>query len=257
MINPEQLLGNMLTSGLGGLGGFKGKKKKKSKLYKKMGMGSGFSSGAKTMLGMGALGVAMAAFDHFVVERNKQGGQSGVMPGSPPGYPPGQGGYQQPYPQQGMPGYTPGGPVHAQPPASTPPPPPPPPPGGASSQPPQIPQTPEANEALLLIRAMIAAANADGAIDADERGQIVDSLQKSGVTDEERNFILQEFFNPPTLDAIVSEVKGPDQARQVYAISYLAIEVDTEAEKKYMADLAQRLSLDQQTVSDIESKLNE
>ncbi|MBZ0258067.1 tellurite resistance TerB family protein [bacterium] len=196
----------------------------------------GFGGMGTSMLGMGALGVAIAAFDHFVVDKNKQ--QSITQSG---------------YPQQRQ--YTPQpAAVPIAPPSMTPPPPP---PGAASvpTPPDQQPSADTAQQALLLIRAMIAAANADGAIDAGERNQIVGRLKEAGLSSDDRNFILNEFLNPPSLDDIVKQIDSPELAKQAYAVSLFAIEVDTEAEKQYMDQLAIKLSLNEQDVKQIEDEL--
>ncbi len=236
MINPEQMLGSMLFSGLGGKAG----KKLKKKMKKGTGGLGGIGGVGAGMLGMGALGVAIAAFDHFVVDKRRN--QPGV-----------QGGYPQ-QPQMNFPG------------AASPPPPPPGQRQGQTAVPPpakpvepaapvEVPETPVAQQALLLIKAMIAAANADGAIDANERNQIVGRLEQTGLSDEDRGFILNEFLNPPTMSDIVSAVDSPDLAKQVYAVSLFAIEVDTEAEKNFMELLALKLSLSEQDVQQIETEL--
>lgn len=234
MINPEQMLGSMLFSGLGGKAG----KKLKKKMRKGMGGVGGMGAG---MLGMGALGVAIAAFDHFVVDNNRN--QAGI-----------QGGFTQ---QQITPPAS--APMAAS--AAVPPPPPPgqsqmvmPPPIQPTDEP-QAPDTPAAKQALTLIRAMIAAANADGAIDANERNQIVARLEQAGLSSEDRNFILNEFLNPPSMNDIVQQVDSPEFAKQIYAVSLFAIEVDTEAEKNYMELLAHKLSLGEQDIQQIENEL--
>jgi uncharacterized membrane protein YebE (DUF533 family) len=44
-------------------------------------------------------------------------------------------------------------------------------------------------------------------------------------------------------------------AKQVYTVSLLAIEVDTDAERTYMNTLAQGLGLDETDITDIHRKL--
>jgi uncharacterized membrane protein YebE (DUF533 family) len=110
-------------------------------------------------------------------------------------------------------------------------------------------------EALLLIRAMIAAANADGKIDQQERDRIISRLRSVQLTGEEHAFVVAELGAPKDLDGIVEQVTSGDLARQVYAVSLLAIEVDTEAEKAYMDTLAGRLGLDKAAVDEIRGQL--
>ncbi len=213
MFNPEKLLGGLLSNSLGG-GGKK----------------------AKVGVGLGLLGVAMEAFEHFT---NTPG--SPKAPGAGAGPPP---------PPSGA-GRSPQAP--AAPPAFSPPPPPPPAPGPleeTASTPPFSDQ-----DAILLIRAMISAAYADGVIDADERERILDSLNRSDLSPEERTFIQKELLSPADPGSIIRQVTSPEMARRVYTVSLMTITLDTEAEKNYMDNLALRLELDQSTLDDIYKKL--
>ena len=107
----------------------------------------------------------------------------------------------------------------------------------------------------LLIRAMIAAANADGVIDEEERNGILKKLETMDLTDQEHSFIVNELLSPAGLGDIVSQVNTPEMAKKVYTVSLLAIEVDTDAERTYMNTLAQQLSLNESDLNDIYRKL--
>jgi uncharacterized membrane protein YebE (DUF533 family) len=102
---------------------------------------------------------------------------------------------------------------------------------------------------------MIAAANADGVIDQEERNRILNKLQSVQLTSEEHAFIVNELLAPKDLDGIVGQVKSAETARQVYAVSLMTIEVDTQAEKTYMDTLAARLGLDDAAIDGIHSEL--
>jgi uncharacterized membrane protein YebE (DUF533 family) len=102
---------------------------------------------------------------------------------------------------------------------------------------------------------MINAAKADGEIDGAEMQRIVGKLKKDGISDEEQAFLESEMKKPLDLDGLVSQVKSPEVAVQIYAASLLAIEVDTAAERDYMRRLAEGLGLNQQTVSNIHELL--
>ena len=105
--------------------------------------------------------------------------------------------------------------------------------------------------ARLLIRAMIAAANADDRIDADERERIVGRLEEAGADREDKELLERELRSPVGLDAVVREVDGPELAEQVYVVSALAINADTDAERAYMQYLAARLKLDPAKVEEL------
>ena len=103
--------------------------------------------------------------------------------------------------------------------------------------------------ATLTVRAMINAAKADGRIDEAETERLVGKLREDGVTDEEQRFVMEEMRKPMDLEGIVRAVPNQHVAAQIYTASLMAIEVDTDAEKRYMQDLARKLGLNQQVVA--------
>ena len=115
--------------------------------------------------------------------------------------------------------------------------------GGGKAQPEPEPATLGDAQAMLLIRAMIAAANADGEITPDERRMITGKLDQAGAGPEERAVLERELQNPRSADQIVGEVQGQETAEQVYLASRLAMNPDTPAEKAYLDFLAARLQL--------------
>ena len=110
-------------------------------------------------------------------------------------------------------------------------------------------------DAVLLIRAMIAAANADGMIDQEERNHILGKLETVDLSDQEHAFIVRELLSPAEMERIVTQVTSRETAKQVYTVSLLAIEVDTDAERTYMNTLAQQFGLDETDITDIHWKL--
>jgi uncharacterized membrane protein YebE (DUF533 family) len=103
--------------------------------------------------------------------------------------------------------------------------------------------------ATLTVRAMINAAKADGDIDPQEAQRLVGKMQEDGITEEERQFVLTEMRKPMETDAIVRAVPNEQAAAQIYTASLMAIQVDTDAEKRYLGDLAAKLGLNQQAVA--------
>lgn len=101
----------------------------------------------------------------------------------------------------------------------------------------------------LLLSTMISAANADGHVDAQEMRAILDKLDDSAVTDEERREVMSELRTPLSAEALAARVKGEAQAAQVYAAAVLATGDDTEAEKSYLRDLGAALRLDAGTIA--------
>lgn len=212
MFRPEKLLGGLLGGG----------------------SRRGGANLLTSQLGMGLIGVAIAAADHYMKKSSPQAAPApGTYTGSVP--PPAPGATAPPPPPGPSPAMAP-----------------PPPPGtGPATSPPSAPPVGApaaasgASEAVLLIRAMIAAASADGAIDQEERQRILDKFQGASLSPEEHTFLVNELLSPASLEGIVSQVSSEPMARQVYGVSLLAVTVDTDAERAYLQGLGQRLGLSQ------------
>lgn len=109
--------------------------------------------------------------------------------------------------------------------------------------------------ALVLIRAMVSAAKADGEIDPAERGRIAGQVKESGAGAEALEFLMAEMQRPQDVVGLVAQVRGPEEAVAVYAASLLAIEVDTAAERDYLARLSRSLGLDADAVGEVHRTL--
>ncbi|HEV7415751.1 MAG TPA: tellurite resistance TerB family protein, partial [Tianweitania sediminis] len=109
---------------------------------------------------------------------------------------------------------------------------------------------PEGEDAftLVLVRAMIAAARADGHIDEEERQRIAGRLSEAGVDREAEQFVKEELARPVDLDAIVRAGQTEEQRVEIYTASRVAIEPETRAERGYLDQLAGRLQLDDRLV---------
>ena len=117
------------------------------------------------------------------------------------------------------------------------------------------PATPQqqAQDAEIILLAMIDAAKADGQVDAEEFNKIMNNIKSSGVGQDGVNYVLQKLQGPMETAKIVSATKGrPDLAAQVYSASLMTIDVDTDAEKNYLAKLAASMGLNSQVIQNIE-----
>lgn len=111
----------------------------------------------------------------------------------------------------------------------------------------------QATDAEIILTAMIDAAKSDGQVDADEINKIMGQLQKAGIGQEGVNYVIQKLQGPMETAKIVAAVKGrPELAAQVYSASLMAIEVDTDAEKKYLDKLAKAMGLNSAVIQNIE-----
>ncbi|MCI5074738.1 tellurite resistance TerB family protein [Oricola sp.] len=108
---------------------------------------------------------------------------------------------------------------------------------------------------LALIRAMIAAARADGHVDDAEREQIAGKLAMSGLDDDAADFINRELAAPLDLDAILSAAQTDAQKLELYTASRLTIRPDSRAERGYLDLLAGRLGLPEALVDHVEATI--
>ena len=200
MFDPERLLGQMMGDALSGRLGGKRRKQASGGLG---GLLGGVSTGTKATVGLGLLGIAVAAYQHYQSQQAPPPPLAGGMPPPPP----------------------PPGPVE-----------PPPPPLAAP--------TPARSEhAMLLLRAMITAADADGLIDTAERDAILGRARAAGFDDDSVQQLDMEIRAPLTVAQLA--VRTPAELRdEVYAAALIAITADTDAERAFLADLAARIGLD-------------
>jgi uncharacterized membrane protein YebE (DUF533 family) len=211
MADMQRLLGSMLASGMGG-------RSRRGSAFASAVPSSGFGSFQKTA-GLGALAyLAYKAYQEY--QKNSPGAQS-AEPGKP------------------VPGGTPTasrGPSLGERLGSlfgT---------GGEAEVEQEAAALGDA-QAMLLIRAMIAAANADGQITPDERQRIMGKLDQAGAGPEERRVLEGELQNPRSVEQIVREVHDPATAEQIYLASRIAMNPDTGAESAYLDFLAARLEI--------------
>lgn len=101
------------------------------------------------------------------------------------------------------------------------------------------------DDAVLMVRAMIAAASADGRIDAEEQQRILKGLQEDGGLEPgAEEFLARELNAPATASDIATAVHSKEQAAQVYAAARIAIDPDTRGEQAFLHDLARRLHIE-------------
>jgi len=115
----------------------------------------------------------------------------------------------------------------------------------------------EEAESLLILRAMISCAKADGVLDAAERGAIADQLDQAGLNQPARDLVLAEFSRPATVAEIAAAVSDPVLAAQVYAAAFLAAGEVTDAERGWLTAFARAAGLDPRAAAEIEKKLVE
>ncbi|MGB5835143.1 MAG: tellurite resistance TerB family protein [Thiohalocapsa sp.] len=124
----------------------------------------------------------------------------------------------------------------------------------------RVPQNTAEQEALeftaqLVLKGMINAAKSDGQISPDEMQRIVGKLQESGADQGMQQWVLQQMREPLNVQAFAAEIPNQEVAAEVYAASLLAVEVDTDAERRYLRQLAEASRLHPLVVGQIHQTL--
>jgi uncharacterized membrane protein YebE (DUF533 family) len=108
-------------------------------------------------------------------------------------------------------------------------------------------------DAMRIVRLAISAANADGSVNDAERTAILDQARTAGVAD----VVEAEMRQPRPLAEIVSGVNDAGQRATLYVLAFSMVRGDeqpTGAERIYLAQLANLLSLDPATAQQLEQK---
>jgi uncharacterized membrane protein YebE (DUF533 family) len=223
MFDAEKLLGKIIGEVVGG---------GKQSMLNKVGAGSGLL----TVIGLG-----VGAYEIL-----KQQDQKAPAAGMPP--PPGPD-WSRSAPPPPPPGMAQGG--------APPPPPPMPETAPVASQPAGTPPPagPAAQElSVRLIRIMVAAAHADGTMDAAEERAVLDKMRGAELSQEEKLFLLNELHQPRGLEELTAGITDPSVAKTMYMLAVAAISIDTERERAWLNELAGRLGISQEIQAFIEEQ---
>lgn len=106
--------------------------------------------------------------------------------------------------------------------------------------------------AEILLRAMVAAAYADGEMSPDERAMIVGQLDAMGLGQAEKSYLDGVLAAPVSMKIIAASCTTDEMKAQAYIAAQLGINVDTGAEAKFLRDFAQALGLEAQLVAHLD-----
>ncbi len=107
---------------------------------------------------------------------------------------------------------------------------------------------------MIILRAMITAANADGHIDENERQQIYQQVDNLQLSIEDKAGLFDELRKPLSLQELVNAVPNSETAVEVYAASVLAIDERQGASKDYLNRLASSLLIPRELVNAVHAQ---
>jgi uncharacterized membrane protein YebE (DUF533 family) len=108
---------------------------------------------------------------------------------------------------------------------------------------------------LSIIRAMIAAAKADGHMDAVETQKIMGQLESAGASAQEKILLMQEMANTPEVTTIAAAAKSPQESAQIYLAALLVCDSQCKLEQEYLLSLATALKLEPAFTASLQQEL--
>ncbi len=107
-------------------------------------------------------------------------------------------------------------------------------------------------QATVMVRAMINAAKADGRLDKEEQEKILGKL--GSVSQDDIDFVNNELSQNLDVQAFANSVpRGLEN--QVYAMSLMAIDLDSQGEARYLHQLGQAMGIEPQVSNQIHQQL--
>lgn len=113
------------------------------------------------------------------------------------------------------------------------------------------------DRSLLLVRAMISAARADGHLDEQEKANITQQIDNFGLDPSTATFLLSELNQPVDVAELAKACSSQEECAELYLASAMVIDVDQPEERAYLDRLAGSLKLDQGLASALEHQLSQ
>lgn len=108
---------------------------------------------------------------------------------------------------------------------------------------------------MILMRAMISAAYADGHIDEIERQRIFAQVESMELSVQEKAMLFDELRKPLSLNELVEQVPNAQTGIEVYAASASAIDTSQASSQVFLQQLSQQLCIPTELVDSIHQQL--
>lgn len=106
-----------------------------------------------------------------------------------------------------------------------------------------------------ILQAMIMAARADGHIDAVERAQLGQEIEKLGADAELHAWVQQQFEAPLDAQLLAREVDSPQAAREIYVVSVAMVDEQNAMERAWLNQLAEALDIEPALAAELEHQV--
>ena len=110
--------------------------------------------------------------------------------------------------------------------------------------------------ARAMIRAMVAAAKADGHVDADEQNRLFSAMDTLDLDNDDKAFLMDELRAPLDVRSVAGEARSPELAAEMYVASLLVCDEVDPQERRYLDDLAGAMNLPRELALRLEAQVN-
>lgn len=109
----------------------------------------------------------------------------------------------------------------------------------------------------VIIKAMIAAAKADGHTDAQEQQYIFQAVEKMNLSAEEKGIVFDSLQKDISIHELVNGIDSLEIKTEIYLASCLVIDLDQPSERKHLDELGLALALPKELLQQIEWQAEE
>src|SRR5690606_42056683 len=108
---------------------------------------------------------------------------------------------------------------------------------------------------LAVVRTMIAAAKADGHVDAEEQRKLFEHVDQQGFDNETKAWVFDELRKDHDVTRLAAAARNAEQAAELYLAARLIIDPDHPKEEALLRELAVRLNLPDGLVEHLDAEV--
>ena len=112
------------------------------------------------------------------------------------------------------------------------------------------------DKSIVLVQAMVAAAKADGHVDAAERKVMLGLVDQQQFDAETLDFLKKQISTDVTVAEIAALADSPELANEMYLACRVVIDLANPAEKEWLSSLAAELGLADELVENLEAQVS-
>lgn len=105
----------------------------------------------------------------------------------------------------------------------------------------------------ILVKAMIAAAKCDGRMSEDETNSVNQQIKKLGLGESIESVLKAGMVTPLSAKSVARMADDTEVAAEIYVVSMLVTNIESDQEKKYMSSLADALELPETVIQELEN----